>query len=207
MEVKTVPCQAEQVRVVFKAIMGIADGQATNGQLSTQEASPKLLTKTTFDPLHQTCRVTCRPRLQVTTYLAGTAFDAFSKWLLAPFTHEGVYTSKFKIYAHGDGLLNATELLPPVTEYLESHFLAGSPQVAEGGEVHQMIQVRRDLDPAPSHPQQNVAIPRLPRHGSPRLRGSGRRRARPGRRRTGTRAGGSRRRSAMSRRWRRCACG
>lgn len=42
-EVKTVPCKLEQVRVVFKAIMGVADRQATNGQLSTQEVNPNAL--------------------------------------------------------------------------------------------------------------------------------------------------------------------
>jgi len=50
-EVKTIPCKPEQVRVCFKAIMGIADSQATNGQLSTLEAMPPSL----LPPLPPAC--------------------------------------------------------------------------------------------------------------------------------------------------------
>ena len=76
----------------------------------------------------------------MTTYLAQTAFEGFSRWLLAPFTDAGTYTSKFKIYARGDGKLQSDELLAPVKEYVSSKMLNGKEEVEEGGEVHLMMQ-------------------------------------------------------------------
>jgi len=112
----TRPCGEKEVTAVARAIMGIADSHARDRKLSAGEVS---------------------------TYLSGTAFQEFAKWILATRTNDkGVRTTKFVQFARGDGSLEADELAAPVRDFFGDHLVDGGMEggaVQCGGMVAQMI--------------------------------------------------------------------